>query len=106
MLFHGIALVAISGHPRLSQKRIAAGAIALGTLLFSGSLYALVLLKSKGKSGAQVLGPITPLGGTSLHPFIGNWIDSRSHYAWRMGGIDSLRALLMKGVHRHWYKGI
>jgi len=106
MLFHGIALVAISAHPRLSQKRIAAGAMALGTLFFSGSLYALVLLKSKGKSGAQVLGPITPLGGTPVYPFISGCIDNRSHYAWRMGRVDSLRALFMKAVHIRCYKGI
>jgi len=105
MLFHGIALVAISAHPRLSQKRIAAGAMALGTLFFSGSLYALVLLKSKGKSGAQILGPVTPLGGTH-HPFISNCIDDRSYYAWRMGRIDSLRGLFMEAVHKRCSKGI
>ena len=66
MLFHGITLLAISGHPRLASKRVAAGAIALGTALFSGSIYSLVLLKSRGKAGASILGPITPLGGS--HP--------------------------------------
>jgi uncharacterized membrane protein YgdD (TMEM256/DUF423 family) len=62
-MFHGLALLAISGHPRLSQKRFGAGALALGSALFSGSLYALVLLKSKGKQGGQILGPVTPIGG-------------------------------------------
>jgi uncharacterized membrane protein YgdD (TMEM256/DUF423 family) len=64
MLFHGIALLAISGHPRLAQRRVAAGAIALGTALFSGSIFTLVLLKARGKAGASVFGPITPLGGS------------------------------------------
>jgi uncharacterized membrane protein YgdD (TMEM256/DUF423 family) len=67
MLFHGIALLAISGHPQLAQKRVAAGAIALGTALFSGTIYSLVLLKARGQAGASILGPITPLGGN--HPF-------------------------------------
>ena len=62
-MFHGLALLAISGHPRLSGKRFGAGAIALGSALFSGSIYALVLLRSKGKAGGKILGPITPLGG-------------------------------------------
>ena len=35
----------------------------MGSALFSGSIYALVLLKSRGKAGGKVLGPVTPLGG-------------------------------------------
>ena len=62
-MLHGLALLAISGHPRLSTKRFGAGALALGSALFSGSLYALVLLKSRGKQGGQIIGPITPIGG-------------------------------------------
>jgi uncharacterized membrane protein YgdD (TMEM256/DUF423 family) len=65
-MFHSLALLAISGHPRLAQKKAAAGALAVGSALFSGSLYGLVLLKSRGKQGAQILGPVTPLGGISL----------------------------------------
>ena len=64
-MFHSLALLAVSAHPRLSQKRFGAGALALGSALFSGSLYAMVLLKSRGKQGAAVLGPITPFGGNS-----------------------------------------
>jgi uncharacterized membrane protein YgdD (TMEM256/DUF423 family) len=60
---NGLAMLAISGHPRLGSKRFAAGAIAVGSALFSGSIYTLVLLKSRGKAGGKVFGPVTPLGG-------------------------------------------
>ena len=63
LMFHGLALLAVSGHPRLSTKKFGAGALALGSALFSGSLYALVLLKRRGKQGAEIIGPITPMGG-------------------------------------------
>jgi uncharacterized membrane protein YgdD (TMEM256/DUF423 family) len=62
-MFHSLALLAVSAHPRLSQKRFAAGALAVGSALFSGSLYAMVLLKRRGKQGGSILGPVTPFGG-------------------------------------------
>ncbi len=55
---HSLALLAVAAHPR--GPRAAGIAFALGILLFSGSLYALVLTGIKG------LGMITPLGGLSL----------------------------------------
>jgi uncharacterized membrane protein YgdD (TMEM256/DUF423 family) len=79
-------LLAISGHPRFAQRQVAAGAIALGTALFSGSIFMLVLLKAKGKAAASVFGPITPLGG-SIHL---DRTDSRSYDPWWMGWLDSL----------------
>jgi len=65
-MFHSLALLAISSHPRLQHKKFAAGCIALGSALFSGSIYGMILLKMKGFQGAgRVLGPVTPLGGIS-----------------------------------------
>jgi len=62
-MVNALAMLAISGHPRLASKKFAAGAIAVGSALFSGSIYALVLWRSRGKTGGRVLGPVTPLGG-------------------------------------------
>jgi uncharacterized membrane protein YgdD (TMEM256/DUF423 family) len=52
---------------------MAAGALALGSALFSGSIYGLVLLKSKNMAGGKFLGPVTPLGG--IPPFFGMLIS-------------------------------
>ena len=43
----------------------------LGIILFSGSLYALAVVKGAVLPGFEWLGPITPLGGLC---FIGGWI--------------------------------
>ncbi|MBY5980122.1 DUF423 domain-containing protein [Ferrimonas balearica] len=61
--FHALALMAIGLWLMREQSRllVAAGiAMILGMLGFSGSIYALVLLGSKG------FGPITPMGGMTL----------------------------------------
>jgi len=86
-MFHSLALLAVSAHPRLSQKRIGAGAIAVGTALFSGSLYGMVWLKSRGVQAGKYLGPVTPLGGIALDCCT----DFRSHYARWMDRFDLLR---------------
>ncbi|KAG8711957.1 hypothetical protein FRC11_001375 [Ceratobasidium sp. 423] len=61
-IFNGVALMAISLHPKFSTHRYAGPTIALGTALFSGSVYLLVLNKERFK----ILGPVTPLGGLAL----------------------------------------
>ncbi|CAE6431027.1 unnamed protein product [Rhizoctonia solani] len=61
-IFNGVALMAISLHPKFSTHRYAGPAIVLGTALFSGSIYPLVLLGERFK----FLGPVTPLGGLTL----------------------------------------
>jgi uncharacterized membrane protein YgdD (TMEM256/DUF423 family) len=71
-MFHSLALLSISGHARLSQKKFAVGALAVGTALFSGSLYAMVLLKSKGVQNVKALGPVTPMGGSPQYSRILN----------------------------------
>ena len=65
-MIHGLTLLAVSAHPRLSQKKFAAGTLALGSALFSGSIYNIVLLKMKGSDKGRIFGPITPLGGIKL----------------------------------------
>jgi uncharacterized membrane protein YgdD (TMEM256/DUF423 family) len=58
-LFHALALFALALYAKTSSSNInwGAGFFLAGTILFSGSLYALSL------SGIKPLGAITPLGG-------------------------------------------
>ncbi len=62
-MYHALALLAVAwlaGERRSRAVRSAGVAFVLGTLLFSGSLYLLVL------TGARWLGAVTPLGGAAL----------------------------------------
>ncbi len=61
-LAHALGLMLIAAHPR--RPRLAARLLVAGIVLFSGSLYLLVL------TNTPVLGAITPLGGLC---FIGGW---------------------------------
>jgi uncharacterized membrane protein YgdD (TMEM256/DUF423 family) len=62
-MYHALGLLVVgllaSSRPSLGVS-IAGWAFVVGTLLFSGSLYALVL------SGIKVLGAITPFGGAAM----------------------------------------
>ncbi|CDZ97737.1 Predicted small membrane protein [Phaffia rhodozyma] len=60
---NGIALMAVSLHPRFGYHAWAGRLIAGGTLLFSGSIFGLVLDREKK---FRFLGPITPLGGVAM----------------------------------------
>ena len=67
---HGLGLlalgIALAAHVAAPAAANAAGWLLLaGTVIFSGSLYALAL------SGMRALGAITPLGGLA---FVGGWI--------------------------------
>jgi uncharacterized membrane protein YgdD (TMEM256/DUF423 family) len=62
-LVHALALGLVAAHP--GQPRVAGGLFLLGMLLFSGSLYTLVLTEQRW------LGAITPLGGLAL---IAGWL--------------------------------
>ena len=62
-LAHALALLAVAAHPR--NPRIAGWLFAVGTAVFSGSLYALVA------TGVTKLGMITPIGGLAL---IAGWL--------------------------------
>lgn len=67
-LVHALGLLGLAAlKPRLHSGLASAAAILLllGVLLFSGSLYALVLLGTRG------IGAITPIGGVS---FMAGWV--------------------------------
>ena len=61
-MYHALALLAVGLLPGSSRaaRNVAGWAFLLGTMLFSGSLYLLVL------SGITWLGAITPIGGVLL----------------------------------------
>ncbi|KAI5898147.1 DUF423-domain-containing protein [Schizophyllum commune H4-8] len=64
---NGVALLAVSMHPRFSRHAFAGPAIIAGTAMFSGSIFALTVAKMKGLGDkVRILGPITPLGGSIL----------------------------------------
>ncbi|KAG0246490.1 hypothetical protein B0O80DRAFT_84812 [Mortierella sp. GBAus27b] len=67
-LIHAVALLAISQSPAVMARtsRYAAPLILIGTALFSGSIYALILDTNKTFSRTLKLGPMTPLGGLTL----------------------------------------
>jgi uncharacterized membrane protein YgdD (TMEM256/DUF423 family) len=67
-VYHALALIAAGLAAESKPDRafaIAGGLFVTGTILFSGSLYALAL------SGVRAFGAVTPLGGLC---FIGGWI--------------------------------
>ena len=62
-MWHALAIVAVALLLRredIPAARVAGWAFLIGTVIFSGSLYTLVL------SGKGWLGAVTPLGGTAL----------------------------------------
>ena len=63
-LVHSVAALAISISGRIDNMRMAGWTFILGTILFSGSLYALAL------GAPRWMGAITPLGGVS---FLSGW---------------------------------
>ncbi|KAF9990502.1 hypothetical protein BGZ65_000976, partial [Modicella reniformis] len=67
-LIHAVVLLAISQSPAVMSRasRYAAPLILIGTVLFSGSIYGLILDTNKTYARALKLGPITPLGGLTL----------------------------------------
>lgn len=100
-MIHGLSLVAISAHPRLGQKKVAAGALALGSALFSGSIYTMVLMKMKGSDRAKILGPVTPLGGIVL---LNEWADDRPFDDCGVGGVDFLVIQLFSRAFIEWHQ--
>jgi len=62
-LFHALALLCVTALMTIAPSthlKFAVGALLVGVVLFSGSLYVLVL------GGPAWLGPLTPLGGVVL----------------------------------------
>ena len=73
-MYHAFALIAVAiVFEKFPIKWMiwAGGAFLIGILLFSGSLYALSILKATGKVGLGGVGIITPVGGLF---FIVGWI--------------------------------
>jgi uncharacterized membrane protein YgdD (TMEM256/DUF423 family) len=72
--YHSFALLAagmlFASFP-FKQVRFATTCFIIGILLFSGSLYALTLLKIKGQVGLGGVGILTPIGGLF---FIIGWL--------------------------------
>lgn len=66
LLFMGAAVMGAAA----AGKESGLGWVEFGTVLFSGSIFLLVWLKSMGWPHA-ILGPFTPIGGTFM---IGGWI--------------------------------
>lgn len=69
LIYSGISLLAISFHPGLKsgikRYRYSPWMILSGSIIFSGTIFGLVLLKP-GHSARKVLGPLTPLGGVLM----------------------------------------
>ncbi|KAH9898082.1 hypothetical protein C8Q73DRAFT_683607 [Cubamyces lactineus] len=61
-IYNGLALLLVSMHPRFATHRFAGPAIAVGSMVFSGSIMALVLARDRLKW----MGPITPIGGSIM----------------------------------------
>ena len=73
-MYHALAILAVAFfYDKLIARRVRLSGYSFiaGTILFSGSLYLLALLKIRSSSAANFIGPITPLGGLLL---IAGWI--------------------------------
>lgn len=73
-IFHAIAIVVcglLQQYVQPQKLQLAARFFLIGLLLFSGSLYAMVLLQAVGLTSYRWLGAITPLGGFA---FITGWV--------------------------------
>ncbi len=72
--YHSFALLAtgiIYASFPFKQVKLASSFFIIGILLFSGSLYALTLLKMNGQIGLGGVGIVTPIGGLF---FIAGWL--------------------------------
>lgn len=73
-MYHSFALIATGILSRFflsKQLNLATWFFIIGILLFSGSLYAMVILKIEGQVGLGGLGILTPIGGVF---FILGWL--------------------------------
>lgn len=68
LLYNGIGALAIAGiaHKFDFEIGFQYKAILIGTILFSGSIFALVLFPVAGLEINKFIGPITPIGGLIL----------------------------------------
>lgn len=73
-IYHALAIVAVAFfYDKLIARRVRLSGYCFigGIILFSGSLYLLAMLKIRSSGAANIIGPITPLGGLLL---IAGWI--------------------------------
>lgn len=68
LIYNGLGALALGGitHKFDFELNLHYRAIVLGTVLFSGSIFALVLLPAAGIEINKFIGPITPIGGLIL----------------------------------------
>ncbi len=66
-LAHAVLLIALSSRPNV--KPVTLNLLTAGTIMFSGSIYSLVLSSLNGKT-MSIFGPLTPIGGLLL---VGGW---------------------------------
>jgi len=73
-LYHAFAILmtAIIGLQLKVSLQVTLWLFALGTLLFSGSIYLLATIPLHGLEGLRALGPVTPIGGVLL---IAGWFS-------------------------------
>ncbi|WP_194765760.1 DUF423 domain-containing protein [Tamlana sp. I1] len=64
-MYHAIVLLALGFSTSISIPEAVYWCFSIGILLFSSSIYGLVLSDAKGKK-LKFLGPVTPLGGLLL----------------------------------------
>ena len=73
-IYHALSIVAVAFfYDKLIARRVRLSGYCFigGIILFSGSLYLLAMLKIRSSGAANIIGPITPLGGLLL---IAGWI--------------------------------
>jgi len=70
LLIHAVALIGLTALPgdliSPRQKKILFVLLIIGVLLFSGSIFLLVLNKLWNINALSILGPVTPIGGLFL----------------------------------------
>ena len=73
-IYHSLALllVVVLANQMGKSLKVTLWLFALGTLLFSGSIYCLASIPLHGLEAIRFLGPITPVGGLLL---IAGWIS-------------------------------
>lgn len=64
-MYHAIVLLILGFQSKITNLDLAINTIIIGTILFSFSIYGLVISSAKNRK-IKILGPITPIGGLIL----------------------------------------
>jgi uncharacterized membrane protein YgdD (TMEM256/DUF423 family) len=70
-MYHALAVAFLFEKFPARFIKLAGNFFITGIILFSGSLYALTILKISGSSLVKIMGPVTPIGGVF---FIAGWV--------------------------------